>query len=81
MKIMSRDIESVTDEIGDTPKLGFLDRFLTLWIFMAMAMGVSIGYFIPGTESFINQFQINMQLFLLNKLECSTNRHHRGQIE
>lgn len=37
-------------------KLGFLDRFLTLWIFMAMALGVGIGYFIPSSSSFINSF-------------------------
>ncbi|MBI5203454.1 MAG: ACR3 family arsenite efflux transporter [Nitrospirae bacterium] len=42
---------------GSTQKLSFVDRFLTLWIFIAMAFGVGLGYFIPGTEGFINQFQ------------------------
>jgi ACR3 family arsenite transporter len=37
-------------------KLAFLDRFLTLWIFLAMAIGVSIGYFIPSSGGFINSF-------------------------
>lgn len=37
-------------------KLGFLDRFLTLWIFLAMAIGVSIGYFLPSSSGFINSF-------------------------
>ena len=39
-------------------KLSFLDRFLTLWIFAAMILGVGLGYFIPGVEAFINQFQV-----------------------
>lgn len=39
-------------------KLSFLDRFLTLWIFAAMAIGVLTGYLVPQTASFINQFQI-----------------------
>ncbi|MFA6056523.1 MAG: ACR3 family arsenite efflux transporter [Thermodesulfovibrionales bacterium] len=46
----------MTEKTGK--KLSFLDRFLTLWIFTAMAMGVGLGYFIPGTEGFINQFQV-----------------------
>jgi ACR3 family arsenite transporter len=37
-------------------KLGFLDRFLTLWIFLAMAVGVSVGYFVPSSSGFINSF-------------------------
>ena len=39
-------------------KLSFIDRFLTLWIFAAMAFGVGLGYFIPGTERLINSFQV-----------------------
>lgn len=39
-------------------KLSFLDRYLTAWIFAAMALGVGLGYFVPGTEAFINSFQV-----------------------
>jgi ACR3 family arsenite transporter len=38
-------------------KLSFLDRFLTLWIFMAMAIGVGVGHFIPGSAALVNRFQ------------------------
>lgn len=38
-------------------QLSFLDRYLTLWIFLAMGVGVSIGYFIPSSSAFINSFQ------------------------
>lgn len=37
-------------------KLSFLDRYLTLWIFLAMIIGVAIGYFIPSSSTFINSF-------------------------
>ncbi|MDD2343191.1 MAG: ACR3 family arsenite efflux transporter [Tolumonas sp.] len=41
-----------------TRKLSFLDRYLTVWIFAAMALGVSLGFLVPGVENFINSFQV-----------------------
>lgn len=41
---------------AERKKLGFLDRYLTLWIFLAMAIGVAVGYFIPSSAGFINSF-------------------------
>jgi ACR3 family arsenite transporter len=41
-----------------TGRLSFLDRFLTLWIFLAMGLGVGLGYFIPATADFIGFFQV-----------------------
>jgi len=48
----------VTDQICETPQLGFLDRFLTLWIFLAMLLGISLGVFLPDFKDIINQFQM-----------------------
>ena len=42
----------------EVKKLSFLDRFLTLWIFLAMFVGVGWGYYFPGVVNFWNQFQV-----------------------
>ncbi len=43
---------------GVAKRLGFLDRYLTLWIFLAMAVGVAAGRLLPGLEGWINSFQV-----------------------
>jgi arsenite transporter len=39
-------------------KLGFLDRYLTLWIFLAMAVGVGLGFVVPGVVPFLDRFSV-----------------------
>jgi len=48
----------MTDQPGVAERLSFLDRYLTLWIFLAMAVGVGSGYLFPGIVPFLNQFSV-----------------------
>jgi ACR3 family arsenite transporter len=43
---------------NECKRLSFLDRYLTLWIFLAMGTGVAIGYFFPSSSTFINSFSL-----------------------
>lgn len=49
---------SLHPEPGRRGELSFLDRFLTLWIFLAMAIGVGWGYLYPGVAGFWNKFSV-----------------------
>lgn len=52
-------MSSSESEIPDPVKrLSLLDRYLTLWIFAAMALGVALGYLVPGTADLISGFQV-----------------------
>ncbi|MEJ2167912.1 MAG: ACR3 family arsenite efflux transporter, partial [Desulfobacterales bacterium] len=45
--------------MSEIKRLSFLDRFLTLWIFLAMFVGVLGGYLFPGIQDVIKYFQVN----------------------
>jgi arsenite transporter len=51
--------EQATGSSSVVKRLSVLDRFLTLWIFAAMALGVGLGYLVPGIDDFINRFQVD----------------------
>ena len=46
-------------QLDHAPKrLGFVERFLTLWIFLSMAGGIALGYFIPSFTQWLTRFQV-----------------------
>jgi len=47
-----------TADVDTGMKLSFIDRFLTLWIFIAMGIGVGLGYFFPAVSEFITLFKV-----------------------
>lgn len=58
-------ISNIYTPTNKRKKLSFLDRYLTIWIFLAMIIGVSAGYFIPSTAAIINSFSSGTTNILL----------------
>src|SRR5271170_7006481 len=55
---MSSAVQNITYPKPALRRLSFLDRFLTLWIFLAMAAGVALGFFVPGLRRVFDAMSI-----------------------
>src|SRR5450756_2889349 len=49
---------SVVSKPAAKARLSYVDRFLTIWIFVAMGIGVGLGYFVPQVANVITRFQV-----------------------
>jgi len=58
-KQFGQPAHSAGAELALPKRLGFVERFLTLWIFIAMAAGVGLGYFVPGVTQWLTYFQVD----------------------
>ena len=57
-RLADRRTDAPIREQSVVRRLALLDRYLTVWIFAAMALGVGIGYFIPASQAFITRFDV-----------------------
>ncbi len=48
----------MTSQTNAAKHLGFVERFLTLWIFISMAGGIALGYFVPDVTQWLTRFQV-----------------------
>ena len=57
-EMASQEIAMVPEDVGRetslVKSLSFLDRFLAVWILLAMALGIILGYFVPTTQDVLN---------------------------